>query len=307
MITRQSEILSAIREGASRPVNVLPGEAGATFVRRLYDSASKNLTPTEREFFRLIRSTCQRANTAAQRHNHKEASQWIAMAKSILDGLSGEAHFASFSCIKSNEAFVFYMQQEFGPALECLDEALKNKRGVAAHPNTSSNLESLMDFHYLHLRGKILLEEGDMDGAMREFEKALTNSMHMEASSIEDAELIDYSLSRISGELSIAAALAKNPEEYLLKTETISKIKSSGSFQEYIYFRDSYQSLHIEKIKKEMIELVKNGRQKTVCWYSAVIELMRFTSSTEARVIAIHASTWRDMPFLLCKNLLQEI
>lgn len=307
MTTSQSAILSAIREGASRPVNILPGEAGATFVRRLYDSASRNLAPTEREYFRLIRSTCQRANTAAQRHSHKEASLWISLAKSILDGLSGEAHFASFSCIKSNEAFVFYMQQEFEAALECLDEALKNKREMGALPHISSNLENLMDFHYLHLRGKIFLEEGKIDSAIGEFETALTNSMHIKNLSIEDVELIDYSLSRIAGEISVAAALSNNPEIHLSKTESISKTKAGGSFQEYVFFRDAYRTLHTEKSTRDMIEIVKSGRRKTVCWYSAVIVLMELTSRTEARVIATHASTWRDMPILLCKKLIQKI
>ncbi len=63
-------------------------------------------------------------------------------------------------------------------------------------------------------------------------------------------------------------------------------------------------SLHNERQPDGMCDLVRIGRMKTICWYAGVVELAPHLSPSEGQVLAIHASTWRDMPVILRSRLL---
>lgn len=66
-------IMTAISRGLARPTQILPGEYGARFVRRLYDEAARELEPTENRRFHWVRSAVAAAIDAANRGNQKDA------------------------------------------------------------------------------------------------------------------------------------------------------------------------------------------------------------------------------------------
>lgn len=299
-----SNILSAIRTGASRPVNVLPGDVGATFVRRLFETAIATWTPAETNLFKLVRSTCQCANNAANASRHEEAATWITLASSLLEGFSRQARPVALGYVKFNEAYVYFARSAFEEATSCLDAGLHAaNNGDAEQFGQRPPLEQLRTLHYLHLRAKILIAKSDFPGAISILTNALRKSLEL-PSSTETLELAQHSCSRIVGELAIATGIAATPQDYMTATAPVDMLRPEASAAEYFLFRSAYAQMHIDNNIDGMLDFVRMGRMKTACWYVAIVELAAMLAPTERMILSIQASTWTDMPATLRTRLL---
>lgn len=299
-----STILAAIKTGASRPVTVPPGDVGAAFVRRLFDAAISGWTPPEKNIFKLVRSTCQCANNAANSARHDEATAWISLANSLLKGFSRQAKPIAIGYVKFNEAYIYFARSAFDEAASCLEDGLRSaNQHDSEQRGPNLVLEQLRTLHYLHLRAKILITKNDFSGAIAVLTDALRKSLELPTSP-DTLDLAQHSCSRIVGELAIAAGIAGTPAEYIAATEQVDSLQAEGSAAEYFLFRNAYARMHLGNDVDGMMDFVRMGRMKTACWYVAAVELAAMLEPEERMIISIQASTWTDMPAILRSRLL---
>lgn len=293
-----SDAINAIREGAGRPLKMLPGEIGAAFVNGLFTASTAGWPKSDREAFHFIRSTCLCANNEANSGHHEEAARWLELSTAILQSLSAPCVPIGLGYIKFNEAYLCYARRDFPAAIKCLDEGLD--AGNSTNPEGSSILlECLRKLHHRHLLARVQLAQGLVPTAVQTLIDGLQEALAVTDGSPERVELLHHACSRMAGELAIATQHTISPPDYLALTRGVENARSEGSVSEYLIFRQAYEAFHIGKNPAPMIEFIRMGRMKTVCWYVAPLVIASTMTTGERKLLAILASTWRDMPALL--------
>lgn len=303
-----TDLFGAIQAGAARPVAIPPGEIGASFVRRLFDAAANQWNPREQYYFRLVRSTCQCANDAANHGQHQEAEKWISLAESISTALAGNAARTALSCIRFNESYLHFARKDYRASLSNLEMAIAADRPQGGESRPGVAIDHLNFLHHLHLKGRVLSAAGDIPGAVKSLAEALIFAAGLpKTEGQEISELVDFSCSRVAGELSIIATLAADPGQYLRESKVLDQAPLSGSATEYPIFHQAYESMHNDHDCGGMADLVRSGRRRTICWYSAVVALASQLRPAERSSLTVQSSTWRDMPSVLRSRLLEMI
>lgn len=299
-----SPIMKAILIGAARKVSPLPGEYGAQFIQRLHEDIHKNLKTEDSQRFLFIRSCVNCAINSSNQLDHDSALKWIKVANHLISLQLKDAINISRSCLKAAEAYCQLKAGKPDSALNCLDEA-----------NQADALASISEFpsipaqrmHYIHLKARIMLSQNQPVPAIKLLLSGIEASTTLAKQGYRYIDLLSYSCSRLAGELAISNKKNISTGDYLSITESLTLNNSEGSITEYLHYRKSLFFMNLQNNIKPILDFIKLGRMKTICWYVAIIDVAKYLDYSEKTDLVILSSQWRDFPKELRDHLMELI